>query len=72
MIRPLRRVHRGKRTHALAMLILGLAAMYAISRSMPHTQAGVPAARGLRGGVEAGDRRYLIDEANQQRAERAS
>ena len=58
MIRPLRRVHRGKRTHALAMLILGLAAMYAISRTMPHTQAGV--------------RRDLIDEAIKQRAERAS
>ena len=40
VIRPLRRVHRGKRSHALVMLLIGLAAMYAISRSMPRTQAG--------------------------------
>jgi hypothetical protein len=48
VIRPLRRVHRGKRTHALVMLLIGLAAMYAISRTMPRTQAS--------------DQRYLIDE----------
>ena len=39
VIRPLRRVHRGRRTHALVMLLIALAAMYAISRAMPHTRA---------------------------------
>lgn len=36
VIRPLRRVHRGRRLHAAVMLLIGLAAAYAISRSMPH------------------------------------
>ncbi len=39
MIRPLRRVHRGRRRHALVMFLLGLAAAYAISRSMPRAQS---------------------------------
>ena len=39
VIRPLRRVHRGKRLHAAAMLLIGLAAAYAISRSMPRAQS---------------------------------
>ncbi len=39
VVRPLRRVHRGKRTHALAMLLVGLAAAYAISWSMPRAQS---------------------------------
>jgi hypothetical protein len=52
VIRPLRRVHRGKRTHALVMLLIALAAMYAVSRSLPRTQAG----------VAAGGGRHLIDE----------
>jgi hypothetical protein len=47
VVRPLRRVHRGKRTHALVMLLIALAAIYAVSRSMPRTQAG--------------DGRHLID-----------
>jgi hypothetical protein len=38
IIRPLRRVHRGRRTHAAVMMLIGLAAMYAISRSMPRAQ----------------------------------
>jgi hypothetical protein len=48
VVRPLRRVHRGRRLHAIAMLLIALAAIYAISRSMPRTQAG--------------DRRQLIDD----------
>lgn len=39
IIRPLRRVHRGKRTHAAVMLLVGIAAMYAISRSLPRAQS---------------------------------
>jgi hypothetical protein len=39
MIHPLRRVHRGKRRHALVMFLIGAAAAYAISRSMPRAQA---------------------------------
>lgn len=39
VVRPLRRVHRGRRLHAAVMLLIGLAAAYAISRSMPRTQA---------------------------------
>jgi hypothetical protein len=46
--RPLRRVHRGKRLHALVMLLIALAAMYGISRSMPRSQASID--------------RHLIDE----------
>jgi hypothetical protein len=38
VVRPLRRVHRGRRLHAAVMLLIGLAAAYAISRSMPHAQ----------------------------------
>jgi hypothetical protein len=38
VVRPLRRVHRGRRLHAAVMLLIGLAAAYAISRSMPHSQ----------------------------------
>lgn len=38
VIRPLRRVHRGRRLHAAVMLLIGLAAAYAISRSMPRSQ----------------------------------
>jgi hypothetical protein len=36
IVRPLRRVHRGRRTHAAAMMLIGLVAMYAISRGMPR------------------------------------
>lgn len=39
MIRPLRRVHRGKRRHAAVMFLIGAAAAYAISWSMPRTRA---------------------------------
>ena len=39
MIRPLRRVHRGKRRHAAVMFLLGAAAAYAIARSLPRAQA---------------------------------
>lgn len=39
VIRPLRRVHRGRRLHAAVMLLIGLAAAYAISRSMPRAQS---------------------------------
>lgn len=35
LIHPLRRVHRGNRRHAAVMMLLGLAAAYAIWRSMP-------------------------------------
>jgi hypothetical protein len=38
LIHPLRRVHRGNRRHAAVMLLLGLAAAYAIWRSMPPAQ----------------------------------
>jgi uncharacterized membrane protein YhhN len=37
LVRPLRRVHRGRRTHAATMLLIGLVAMYLISRSMPRS-----------------------------------
>lgn len=36
LFRPLRRVHRGRRTHAATMLLIGLVAMYLISRAMPR------------------------------------
>jgi preprotein translocase subunit Sss1 len=39
MIRPLGRVHRGRRTHAATMLLIGLVAMYLISRAMPRAQS---------------------------------
>lgn len=39
IVRPLKRVHRGRRTHAAVMMAIGLLAMYAISRSMPRLQA---------------------------------
>jgi hypothetical protein len=39
VIRPLRRVHRGRRLHALVMLLVGLAAAYAVSWSMPRAQS---------------------------------
>lgn len=39
VIRPLRRVHRGRRLHAAVMLLIGVAAAYAISRSMPRAQS---------------------------------
>lgn len=39
VVRPLRRVHRGRRLHAAVMLLIGLAAAYAISRSMPRAQS---------------------------------
>ena len=39
VIRPLRRVHRGRRLHAAVMLLIGLAAAYAISRGMPRAQS---------------------------------
>jgi hypothetical protein len=39
LIRPLRRVHRGKRLHAAVMLLIGLAAAYGISLSMPRAQS---------------------------------
>ena len=41
MVRPLRRVHRGRRRHAAVMFLLGAAAAYAISWSMPRAQASV-------------------------------
>lgn len=39
VVRPLRRVHRGRRVHAAVMFLIGLAAAYAISRSMPRAQS---------------------------------
>jgi hypothetical protein len=39
MIRPLRRVHRGRRRHAAVMFLIGAAAAYAISWSMPRAQS---------------------------------
>ena len=45
IVRPLGRVHRGRRTHAAVMMLIGLAAMYAISRMMPHAQAPTTAGR---------------------------
>lgn len=39
IIRPLRRVHRGRRRHAAVMFLIGAAAAYAISWSMPRTMA---------------------------------
>ena len=39
VFRPLRRVHRGRRTHAATMLLIGLVAMYLISRAMPRAQS---------------------------------
>ena len=36
IIRPLRRVHRGRRRHAAVMFLLGAAAAYAISWSLPR------------------------------------
>ena len=39
MVRPLRRVHRGRRRHAAVMFLLGAAAAYAIARSLPQAQA---------------------------------
>ena len=43
VVRPLRRVHRGKRLHAAVMLLIGVAAAYAISRSMPRAQSSTEA-----------------------------
>lgn len=39
IIHPLRRVHRNNRRHAAVMLLIGLAAVYAIWRSMPPAQS---------------------------------
>jgi hypothetical protein len=39
VIRPLRRVHRGRRRHAAVMFLVGAVAAYAISRSMPRAQS---------------------------------
>lgn len=39
VVRPLRRVHRGRRRHALVMMLIGIAAAYAISRAMPRAQS---------------------------------
>jgi hypothetical protein len=39
VIHPLRRVHRGKRRHAAVMFLLGAAAAYAISLSLPRAQS---------------------------------
>jgi hypothetical protein len=39
VIRPQRRVHRGRRRHAAVMFLLGAVAAYAISRSMPRAQS---------------------------------
>jgi hypothetical protein len=46
IIRPLRRVHRGRRTHAATMMLIGLVALYLISRAMPEalTVAQIPPA----------------------------
>ena len=41
LIHPLRRVHRGNRRHAAVMMLLGLAAAYAIWRSMPPSQTSM-------------------------------
>ena len=43
VVRPLRRVHRGRRLHAAVMLLVGLAAAYAISRTMPRAQSATEA-----------------------------
>ena len=42
VVRPLRRVHRGRRTHAATMMVIGLVAMYLISRAMPRAQTISP------------------------------
>ena len=47
IIRPLRRVHRGKRRHALVMFLIGAAAAYGISLSMPRATAS-----GERNGID--------------------
>jgi hypothetical protein len=39
IVRPLKRVHRGRRTHAAVMMLIGILAIYAISRSMPRAQS---------------------------------
>jgi hypothetical protein len=39
MIRPLKRIHRGRRRHAAVMFLIGALAAYAISWSMPRTQS---------------------------------
>lgn len=39
IIHPLRRVHRNNRRHAAVMMLIGLAAAYAIWRSMPPAQS---------------------------------
>jgi hypothetical protein len=39
IIHPLRRVHRSNRRHAAVMMLLGLAAAYAIWRNMPPAQS---------------------------------
>jgi hypothetical protein len=38
VVHPLRRVHRGRRKHALVMFLIGAAIAYAISWSMPRAQ----------------------------------
>ncbi len=47
IIRPLGRVHRGKRRHALVMFLIGAAAAYGISLSMPRATAS-----GERNGID--------------------
>ena len=39
LIHPLRRVHRGRRTHAAVMLVIGAALAYAISLGMPRAHS---------------------------------
>ena len=47
VVRPLRRVHRGRRRHAAVMFLIGAAAAYAISLSMPRAQS-----RGAQNGLD--------------------
>lgn len=74
IIHPLRRVHRNNRRHAAVMMLLGLAAVYAIWRSMPPAQSS-----GARHAIDEFAPQYHFREGHENwlraitsRAERAS
>ena len=60
VIRPLRRVHRGRRRHAAVMFLIGAAAAYAISLSMPRAQS-----RGAQNGLDELTPAYPFREPHQ-------
>lgn len=60
MIRPLPRVHRGKRTHAAVMFLLGAAAAYAISLNIPRAQSS-----GATNGIDEFAPRYHFRELHE-------